>query len=90
MTFDPAPVTVAVPVDCTLQAVACTEEYHLVLLNTDFTSFLCHVTEGGEVQQVWQLYGKAVWSGSTEEGFRLLIQDDEGDFILQQYVVNQK
>ena len=86
--FDPAPVNVAVPTDCSLRAVDCTEEYHLVLMDTDFTSVLCHVTAEGELQQVWQLYGRAVWSENTAEGFRLLIQDDEGAFILQRYVVN--
>ena len=87
MTFDPEPMTISVPADCTLTAIAPTWPYQLVLMDTEFTSILCDITPKGEMLRVMTLPGKAVWAGKTAEGFMVLQQDADGDFALQRYAV---
>ena len=88
MSFDPEPLTITVPADCTLTAVAATVPYHLVLMDTGYTAMLCDVTTRGELMKVMTLNSRAVWVGGTETGCVLLLPDRDGEFVLEYYEVN--
>lgn len=88
MSFDPEPLTITVPADCTLTAVAATVPYHLVLMDTGYTAMLCDVTTRGELMKVTTLNSRAVWVGGTETGCVLLLPDRDGEFVLEYYEVN--
>lgn len=88
MTFDPEPLCITGPVDCTLTVLAPTAPYQLVLMDTGYTSMLCDVKPDGTLMRVSSLNGRAILVDETDAGILLLQPDAMGEFVLEYYQVN--
>lgn len=80
------PLDLSFPEDC-IPTVLCGETNgdHLVLLDAYYACALCRVTSTGAVQLVRRLDGDAVWAMHVDGGLLLLLQTEEGKFVLQRY-----
>lgn len=88
MTFDSEPQVLTVPESCTFTPVSgLTSGLHVLLMQTDFGSYLCVVQpEGGTVFLMKELEGHAVQVFHGEKGLYVLLKMGYGNgFILQRY-----
>ncbi len=88
MTFDPKPLRITVPANCTLTAVAPTVPYHLVLMDTAYSSMLCDVTNTGTLMRVSSMNGRAILIDETDTCILLLQPDALGELVLEYYQVH--
>ncbi|MBE5796429.1 MAG: hypothetical protein E7327_03520 [Clostridiales bacterium] len=87
-TFQTEPVNIPIPQPCTLTAIgAGSGGEHLMLMQTDFGSWLCVLEPDGQLLLDGAFPGKVVWSAPADSGMILLLQDAEGEFLLQTYTV---
>ena len=90
LTFGDAPVTITLPSGGT-ELVALSANAagtHDVLMQSVFGSFLCQLTADGMLYLHQALPGKAVWITRLDDArLMLVLQDGNGDFYLQYYLV---
>ena len=89
LTFADEPVTIAVPRLCTLTALSANAGgTHDILMETDFGSCFCQLEPDGTLLLHQSLPGDVAWIARQPDATLLLIlQDREGEFHLQRYLV---
>lgn len=90
LTFGDEPVTITLPFGCTelIALSANAAGTHDVLMQSVFGSFLCQLTADGTLYMHQALPGKAVWITRLDDArLMLVLQDGNGDFHLQYYLV---
>ena len=89
LTFDEEPVTIAVPRPCTLTALSVSAGgTHDILMETDFGYCFCQLEPDGTLLLHQSLPGDVAWIARQPDATLLLIlQDSEGEFHLQRYLV---
>lgn len=103
LTFDAEPVAIPVPKACTLTPICANAAgMHDLLMKTARGSYLCQLQPDGTLLLHQVLAGEAAWvsTASTDynpnealvnprEGFLVLLQNSEGEFILQRYEITE-
>ena len=91
LTFADTPVTVTLPEACTITTlVANAAGTHDVILETEFGAYFCQVNADGTLLLHQALPGRLVWVSPVEAGsFLLILQNSEGEFILQHYTISE-
>lgn len=89
LTFAEEATAIAVPQSCTLTALGANAAgIHDVLMETDFGAYFCQLEPDGTLLLHQSLPGRVAWITRMEDGrLMLILQDSNGDFHLQTYLV---
>lgn len=87
LTFAEEPVTIPVPQACTLTALSVNAAgTHDILMKTDYGSYLCQLEPDGTLLLHLSLPGDVAWITNPQcGGLLLILQNSEGEFVLQYY-----